>query len=199
MQAPRQLLWLAAGLLGSAAMLQACQSVAENAPDPRIAAGRAMAQQFGGELKSTLESAIAAKGAAAAILVCRDEAPRIAARVSAQHGAAVARTASRVRNPANAPQPWQRTVLASFEQRLSRGEKPEGLESFETDADGSARYMKAIVTAPVCVVCHGGAIAPDVQHALNEYYPNDDATGFRVGDLRGAFSIEWPAAGDGAL
>jgi hypothetical protein len=109
----------------------------------------------------------------------------------------VSRTALKVRNPGNAPRPWQRAGLESFQKRLADGTRPEALEFFETQPDGSARYLKAIVTAPLCTVCHGEIIAPDIQRTLKEHYPQDQATGFKAGDLRGAFSIEWPA-GKGA-
>ncbi|MFN7177274.1 MAG: DUF3365 domain-containing protein, partial [Thermaurantiacus sp.] len=57
------------------------------------------------------------------------------------------------------------------------------------------RYMRAIPTAPQCLACHGPeeAIAPAVRAAIAERYPDDRATGFRAGELRGAFSIGWRA------
>jgi hypothetical protein len=184
---------LVAMLLGAAATVCAQQAEETNSPHPRIVEGRAISAQFGSELKAALERAIAADGPASAVAVCRDEAPRIAARMSTHYGVTVARTALKVRNSANAARPWQRTGLEAFEQQLASGAKVEALESFETRADGSAHYLKAITTAPLCTACHGETIAPDVQSALNHYYPRDQATGFRVGDLRGAFSVEWPS------
>jgi hypothetical protein len=193
MDAHRLLPLLVVAALSSAAMVRAGQPAATSAADPRITTGRSLSQQFGAELKAALEHALVEKGPAAAIVVCRDEAPRIAARLSAERGVTVARTALRVRNPSNAPQPWQRAALESFEKRLAGGEKVEALESFEAQTDGTARYLKAIGTAPLCVACHGEVIAADIQHVLNEHYPQDQATGFKVGDLRGAFSIVWPS------
>jgi hypothetical protein len=51
--------------------------------------------------------------------------------------------------------------------------------------------MRAIPTAPVCTTCHGATVAPDVAAAIAARYPEDRATGFSPGDLRGAFSIAW--------
>jgi hypothetical protein len=164
--------------------------------DPRRASARTVSAEFGAELKAALERALAERGPVEAIAVCKEEAPRIAARFARQTGASVARTGVRVRNPANAPQPWQRTVLESFEKQLAAGAKPEELEHFELHADGSAHYLRAIVTQPVCLVCHGETLSPDVQAAVDELYPHDQATGFRLGDLRGAFVIEWVPEGN---
>jgi hypothetical protein len=51
------------------------------------------------------------------------------------------------------------------------------------------RFMKAITTQPLCLTCHGEAISPEVAAKLSELYPDDRATGFREGDLRGAFVV----------
>jgi hypothetical protein len=158
----------------------------------RIAEGRAIAREFGAELKSALERAISERGPAGAIQVCREEAPRIAARLSQRHGVSVARTALRVRNAGNAAQSWQREVLGRFRGEIAAGADPESIEHFETRADGGARFLKAIVTAPLCTTCHGESLPPEIRRELRRQYPADQATGFCVGDLRGAFSVEWP-------
>jgi hypothetical protein len=38
-------------------------------------------------------------------------------------------------------------------------------------------------------MCHGSNIASPIAAKINKLYPNDKATGFKLGDLRGAFSI----------
>jgi len=45
-------------------------------------------------------------------------------------------------------------------------------------------------------MCHGpeDTIPQDVKDAIGEHYPEDQATGFRKGDLRGWFWVEVPAA-----
>ena len=52
------------------------------------------------------------------------------------------------------------------------------------------RYAKAIPTGQVCVVCHGVKIAPSIMQKIHEYYPQDAATGFKPGDIRGMFSFK---------
>jgi hypothetical protein len=39
------------------------------------------------------------------------------------------------------------------------------------------------------MVCHGELIATDVLQKIRAVYPLDQATGFKPGDLRGAFSV----------
>ena len=79
-----------------------------------------------------------------------------------------------------------------FERDLAAG-APAPPQHFDARPDGSARYMSAIVTQPLCLTCHGSEIAPEVAAEIARHYPEDQATGFAAGDLRGAFLIEWPA------
>jgi len=58
------------------------------------------------------------------------------------------------------------------------------------------RFMKAIGMPPLeqmpCLKCHGENIDPKVAAKLDELYPNDKARGYKVGDIRGAFTIRQP-------
>ena len=161
--------------------------------DERLTLSRDAAVQLGQELGATLLSALGTDGPVEAIGTCSVEASPIAARLSEQAGASVGRTASRLRNPDNAPDADARAMLAAFERDLAAGATAPP-EHFESRPDGSARYMSAIVTQPLCVTCHGSDIAPEVAAAITERYPEDRATGFAVGELRGAFIVEWPAS-----
>jgi hypothetical protein len=48
--------------------------------------------------------------------------------------------------------------------------------------------MKTIPTQGLCLGCHGGNLSEDVKFELNLLYPNDQATDFKEGDIREAFS-----------
>ena len=47
---------------------------------------------------------------------------------------------------------------------------------------------------PLCLNCHGVELAPDVAGRIAELYPEDRATGFEAGELRGVFWVEFPEA-----
>jgi hypothetical protein len=172
--------------------LAALPMLAAAGEDARLEEGRALAGALGAQLKAELMTAMQADGPVAAIEVCHVEAPRIAARLSGD-GATVGRTALKVRNPANAPTAGQAAVMTDFAKRMRRGETDAPPEAFDVAADGSARYMRAIPTGAPCLACHGSDIAPAVQARLDALYPQDAATGFRAGELRGAFVVAWPA------
>ena len=162
-------------------------------PDPRLAQSRQAVAGFASELKQRLTKAMQADGPAAAVSVCAREAPAIALRVSDELGAAVSRTALRYRNPDNAPVPWQVNLMNDFGARLDAGEDGASMEYFATTPGGGARYMKPIVTAPLCLACHGELQPGPLADAIARYYPADEATGFSAGELRGAFVVEWLA------
>lgn len=166
------------------------------AEDARHAQSVEVVERFQETLGQRLKQVLTAGGPVAAIAVCQREAPAIAARLSAETGAQVGRTALRVRNPANQPDAYAHAVLERFDRAIRAGvERP--LESFEVMRDGQARYLKAIVTQPICLTCHGATIEPQVEQALARHYPDDRARGYAAGDLRGAFVVYWPASPGG--
>ena len=168
-------------------------------PEGWIIASRDAAGQLGGRLAGELAGALQSSPVEA-IGVCRERAPVIAAELARATGAQVGRTALKLRNPANAPLDWQRSVLEAFEQQLAGGASPASMEFAQTVESGGGlerRWMKPIVTAPLCLGCHGRELAPGVAEALAGEYPRDQATGFEAGQLRGAFYVVWqePAGG----
>jgi hypothetical protein len=177
-----------------AGCLTAFAAFADDAQD-RAAKSREAVKEFAGGLQNALQSAMKEGGPVKAIEACNKVAPGIAADISRKNNWDVGRTSLKVRNSNNAPDAWERAVLEKFEQRKAAGEDPTKIEHFEVVTEGGKkhfRYMKAIPTAEICTKCHGTAIDPAVGAKLKELYPNDQATGFKVGDLRGAFSIVQP-------
>jgi len=136
-----------------------------------------------GELQTALQTG----DPATAIGVCKDIAPRLAAEVSETRGVTIGRTSHRLRNPENAPPAW----AAPYVER--RRDVPVFLSH---DEDGALAALLPIRLKAQCLKCHGpqDSIAPDVQAALAEAYPDDEAVGFKEGDLRGWFHVVVPPA-----
>ncbi len=153
---------------------------------------RAASQTFAKTLKGQLMAAMKAEGPVGAISVCQQIAPAIAAQYSTD-GLHIGRTALKLRNPANAPDAWERETLLGFQAAMEKGVAPAELERFaffpNKNGGKTFRYMKAIPVGQPCLACHGSNLAPAVQNALDEHYPEDQATGFALGDLRGAFTV----------
>ena len=100
-------------------------------------------------------------------------------------------------SPKAVPDPWERAVLEDFDRRAAAKESPATLEKAEiTTLDGKVvqRYMRALPTLPLCTQCHGAAdkLSPAVTAKLKALYPADRATGYAVGEIRGAMTLVRP-------
>lgn len=182
-----------------AAMLVAPIALAQQAPpaDPAITkradAARQVAQDFLDQMRTRLKEALRENGPAGAIGACNALAPDVANARSVTSGFEIERTALKVRNPDNAPDPWETRILELFQARVAAGGDVSALEHFEvvvtSEGDRMFRYMRAIPTGEVCLACHGSELRQDVKVEIARYYPSDKATGFRLGELRGALSL----------
>ena len=172
-------------------------SAADASPDAQIQLSREMAKELMTSLKQRLQQAMRSGGPLAAVETCQLEAGVITAGVAQSEDWSIRRTSLKVRNPDNAPDRWERVVLEQFESRRASGQAPGKLEHYEVvEEQGKKvfRWMKAIPTGEVCVTCHGGAtVGADLEAVINRLYPQDQARGFKPGDIRGAFSVRGPA------
>jgi len=159
----------------------------------KLATYRETVKDFAQNLQGELMQAMKTGGPIAALEVCQMKSPEITDAASQQSGFRVARTSLKVRNPNNAPDAWEKTVLEAFAARLAAGESPKKMEHHEivTHAGHTQlRYMKAIPTGQPCLMCHGDQeVAPDIAAKIDELYPDDQARGFKAGELRGAFTF----------
>jgi hypothetical protein len=168
---------------------------AEQTLQANMEEGKGIIKAFFGDLKGELEKGMKEGGPVKTITTCNTVAPHLAEAHSQMSGWQVGRTSLKLRNPDNAPDAWEESVLKEFEARKTAGEDPMKLikaEVVEEQGRKVFRMMKAIPTAEVCTKCHGDAIAAPVVSKLDELYPADQARGFKVGDLRGAFTLRKP-------
>ena len=168
----------------------------ENSVQEKVKEARLHAKALGGALKSRLQQAIQSGGLEAGVNECQIAAAPIGLALS-QNGWEVGRTALKVRNPNNAADQWEREQLAWFSQLLTKAKQDNlapkrPLETYQYDSEsGKFRYMMAIEQGQVCMACHGANVAPSVKQSILKHYPNDQATGFELGELRGAFTLSY--------
>jgi len=165
-------------LLCTSMIVWGCSQASQSpvAGDEVVTAVAAFKTQLQAELKAGM-----AQGPEHAITVCRDRAPRIAA----ESGTAdlwLGRTSAKVRNPRNAPVVWLEPMLEHY-----AGHPEDRAPRVVRLPDGATGYVEPIYMQPICLVCHGEKVAPDVSRKLAELYPDDRATGYRAGDFRGVF------------
>lgn len=162
--------------------------------DQLVTEARSKVKAFGGSLKQALQAAIKEGGLTNGIGVCNTVAPEIAADNSSEEWT-ISRTSLKLRNPDNAPTAWQELqLLAMDKQPVKNGKPVEVWQVSEASGQPTFQYMSAIPTQELCLGCHGKSIDPEVKAKLTELYPNDQATGFSEGDLRGAFVVTYQPA-----
>lgn len=184
----------AVGLSVLACSLLSCTG---SEPDPvEVAAATARAEASAHSLTSALigelTKALESGSAAEAVNVCAEVAQSITIRNGGEDGFAIRRTALRLRNAVNAPEDYERSVL----ERWSTEADPQDWAEVVESAGGSElRWMRPIRLMPTCTPCHGTPdvqILPETLGVIRNRYPDDQATGFAPGDLRGAISVRAP-------
>ncbi len=156
---------------------------------------RELAKQFVGQLQPELGAAMKAGGPVNAIGVCQTKAPQIAQNLSAKSGWDLKRVSLKNRAATAKADNWEHQVLSRFDQQRAQGADPATLEYSEIvheKGQKTFRYMKAIAIGQgqPCLHCHGTNINETVKQKLVELYPQDKATGYSEGQIRGAFSFK---------
>lgn len=147
---------------------------------------------------AAMQEAVAEKGIAGAIPVCKELAPQLIKEKRLETGWDIRRVSLKTRNAERGtPDLWEVRQLADFNIRAANGEKPEMLEKSEVvtiNGKQVFRYMKALPVADVCMKCHGPAEGLDagLRAKLAENYPHDQATGYTPGQIRGALTVKRP-------
>lgn len=147
---------------------------------------------------ATMQEAVATEGVVGAIPVCKDLAPQLIGRKRAETGWDIRRVSLKTRNPERGtPDAWEAAQLTDFDRRAASGEKPETIEKSEivtVNGRPVLRYMKALPVSEVCLGCHGAAegLDADLRRTLADHYPNDRATGYAKGQIRGALTVKRP-------
>ena len=148
------------------------------------------------KLGAALKQALSESGPEGAISVCRDTAPMLANSLSRRTGWKVTRVSLKARNPLiGQPDAWEQGVLHQFDEKAAGGKHSAKMVVAEivSEPDGDYfRFMKALPAKPLCLTCHGNeqSIPASVKTRLTREYPNDTATGYYAGQIRGAVSIK---------
>jgi len=179
-----------------AVIVLGCGGTAEKSEVPfnqeeATAACNKIINDFQSVLKQELVTAMAQGGPENAISVCNVKAPLVADSFSQMAGVHIQRVSLRQRNTSFAPDSFELAVLENF--ASSGAGEPQTYSELVFDSAGirKFRYMKEIKTGEMCLKCHGdpGTFSEGLKAVLAEHYPGDPATGYQVGDSRGAFSV----------
>ena len=151
-------------------------------------ASAALLKTLGGNLKKHLK----AEGPVGAAQFCSTNAFPLTDKVGNEQGddVTVKRISLKPRNPANRPDAREEVILKSLNSlKESNVVLPEYLVE-RVNKETYKFYKPLLINKDVCLKCHGdtGAI-PKLDAFIAKTYPEDKATGYAMGDLRGAIVV----------
>lgn len=129
-------------------------------------------------------------GIAEAVPFCNTMAHPLTDEMANKYDASIKRTSLSVRNEKNQPNEAELKILHQFETSFSNNEPLKPVVNL--DESGKPHYYGPILLQKKCLACHG-TVGQEVHiktdSIIKSYYPNDKATGYKEGDLRGIWSI----------
>jgi hypothetical protein len=157
--------------------------------------GESITQEAQAQLTAQLQEAIAANGPAGALDFCKVNALPLLKPLESKHAVTLRRVSSQPRNPANAANAQELPLLDAYaynaENNILADPSIQKIENGEV-----LLYTKPILMAnALCLSCHGDPkkdIASETAAKLKQLYPQDPATGYALGDLRGMWALRLP-------
>lgn len=124
-------------------------------------------------------------GTAEALPYCHEHALPLIDSLSRAYGVKLRRTSLKPRNMGNIPDSLELQVLNTWN---AEGKAQPRLLRTAT----AVHYLRPIyIQNPACLKCHGQNLDPTTRILLKQHYPQDKATGYAAGDLRGAWHLTW--------
>jgi len=143
---------------------------------------------LGGELKAAMERG----GVAEAVNYCNLNASGISETVGKKYNATIKRVTDKPRNPANAANAQELAQLRNWRGILAAN-TGQVVTAEETTTERHF-YMPIKIDA-FCTTCHGvvgETLTLENRAIIAAKYPEDKATGYQAGDLRGLWHITFP-------
>lgn len=164
---------------------------AEPIPQDVIDTGNRLSKELLDKLQPKLQHEMKTNGLIAAVSFCHTNALVLTEEVNLRQieGLNVKRVSLKERSPANIPSADEAKVLASMQKLLEQKKLPAYI--VKDNPKSYSYYKPLVITQEACLKCHGDLSGnPELTQFLNEHYPEDKATGYKMGDLRGAIVVE---------
>ena len=164
------------------------QSADTQTPKEVIEKGKHATQLLVKTLGSNMKKNLKQGGAMQALDFCSQEAYTLTQSVNDKlpKGVSVKRISQNNRSPLNKPSDDEKLVL---EKLHAMQQKKQALPKFvviQSDEHTYKFYKPLTINKGVCLKCHGDISNTKLASEIAKRYPNDKATGYKMGDLRGA-------------
>jgi hypothetical protein len=152
--------------------------------------GKEIAQATFKDLSTNLKGQMKAGGPSKAIPFCNEQAMPITQKLSQQFDVSIKRTSNKIRNSKNNPTARETEIISEYSKMLANNKKLAPI--VEIDENNEKHFYAPIVLKSKCLACHGKLnenVSVKTDSIIKSYYPNDKATGYAEGDLRGIWSV----------
>lgn len=180
-------------LLLSMVLFSCSKSLTKKEVDLFEERGNLIVQKTASELSGNLMSKMKEGGIPLAVEYCNTAALPLTSKMSEAEKVTIKRTSLKTRNVLNDPNEDELKVLKKFASQIKKNTSPEPI--VELDQSGKPHYYAPILVEKKCLMCHGTVdreLTKKADSIIKSFYPNDLATGFSEGDLRGIWSISFP-------
>ena len=157
-----------------------------------IERGSKIAKLTASSLQKALKNAIREDGLEYAIEICNIYALDITDSISESESVLIKRLAKKYRNPVNETDSAESELFKSYILEWLGGRQLN--PKIIPDNNGHPVYYSPIYVGKLCLNCHGEPgtnIDSKLAKSINELYPEDKATNFKQGQLRGMWSISF--------
>jgi len=176
----------------SATLALAAQAPKQNSELKEIAqtgkeSSKLLLQTLGKNMKAHMKKG----GPMDALSFCSTEAYPLTEKVNKElpEGVTVKRISLKYRSPANQPQADEAKVLEAMQTLKDANVVLPKHFVEKVDENVYKFYKPLVIKKGVCLKCHGDIQNKDLKRAISERYPDDKATGYKMGDLRGAVVV----------
>lgn len=173
---------------------EVCVRDDEAVTNQAIRKGKAIAGETQKLLGSHLMQAVAQGGFTNALSVCSVKAMPLTRQVAGSNSVDIARVTHKARNPHDRANTNELALIRAYLTDLDSGNEPLQPVVKSTEDGQVTFYAPIILNNPLCLNCHGSPgsdIQPNTLAAIGRIYPEDEATGFKLGDLRGLWRIKF--------
>ncbi len=172
-------------------LFSSCQKdLTDKEKEEYIIKGKEIAQATVKELGGNLMKHMKEGGPQQAIPFCNATANPLTEEMAKKYQVSIKRTSHKIRNDDNIPNETEETILKQYLEAISNSEKLKPIVS--KDNAGKVHFYAPIKLEAKCLACHGTIgkeVTVKTDNILKALYPNDKATGFKAGDLRGIVDI----------
>ena len=178
-------------LLGTQLLATTPYANSEDNQKDLIETGHKVSMDLLKTLGKNMKAHMKKEGPIGAAQFCNVQAYPLTDTVSNKYGKdiSVKRISLKYRNPANKPEGSEMNIMIALQTLKENGAKLPPYILQDADADTVKYYKPLVITKGVCLKCHGNIEGSKIGNFMKKNYPEDKATHYKMGDLRGAVVV----------